>query len=224
MASLPPHKEKIEWLRRYLIAQARKAGVEVHTSATFNAEELRAGEADSVVVATGARPLVEQVRGAKPGQVATAWDVLDEEPPARGMAVVVLGGWQLGCETAEFLAARGNRVTIVSRSAEKDLAGDVVSRYRSPLLARLRRLGVSFKTQSDIREVRGNQATIVGESGREEAAPADLIVLARGAMPEPASLDTLRQKVAEVYAVGDCTEPRTIAEALYEGAWTASQI
>jgi len=43
-------------------------------------------------------------------------------------------------------------------------------------------------------------------------------------MPEPASLDTLRQKVAEVYAVGDCTEPRTIAEALYEGAWTASQI
>ena len=224
LASLPPHKEKIEWLRRYLIAQARKAGVEVHTSATFNAEELRAGEADSVVVATGARPLVEQVRGAKPGQVATAWDVLDEEPPARGMAVVVLGGWQLGCETAEFLAARGNRVTIVSRSAEKDLAGDVVSRYRSPLLARLRRLGVSFKTQSDIREVRGNQATIVGESGREEAAPADLIVLARGATPEPANLDTLRQKVAEVYSVGDCTEPRTIAEALYEGAWTASQI
>jgi NADPH-dependent 2,4-dienoyl-CoA reductase/sulfur reductase-like enzyme len=224
LASLPPHKEKIEWLRRYLIAQARKAGVEVHTSAAFNAEELRTGEADSVVVATGARPLVEQVRGATPAQVATAWDVLDGEPPAKGMAVVVLGGWQLGCETAEFLAVHGNRVTIVSRSPEKDLAGDVVGRYRIPLLARLRRLGVSFKTQSDIREVRGNQAIIVGESGREDAAPADLIVLARGATPEPASLDTLRQKGVEVYAVGDCAEPRTIAEALYEGAWTASQI
>ena len=224
LASLPPHKEKIEWLRRYLIEQARKAGVEVHTSATFNAEELRTGEADSVVVATGARPLVEQVRGAKPGQVATAWDVLNEEPPAKGMAVVVLGGWQLGCETAEFLAVRGNRVTIVSRSPEKDLAGDVVSRYRTPLLARLRRLGISFKTRSDIREVRGNQAIIVGESGSEEAVPADLIVLARGAIPEPVSLDSLRQKVAEVYVVGDCTEPRTIAEALYEGAWAASQI
>lgn len=224
LASLPPHKEKVEWLRRYLIEQARKAGVEVHTSATFNAEELRTGEADSVVVATGACPLVEEVRGAKRGQVATAWDVLDEEPPAKGMAVVVLGGWQLGCETAEYLAVRGNRVTIVSRSPEKDLAGDVVSRYRTPLLARLRRLGVSFKTRSDIREVRGNQAIIVGESGREEAAPADLIVLARGATPEPASLDTLRQKVAEVYSVGDCTEPRTIAEALYEGAWAAGQI
>jgi pyruvate/2-oxoglutarate dehydrogenase complex dihydrolipoamide dehydrogenase (E3) component len=54
--------------------------------------------------------------------------------------------------------------------------------------------------------------------------PADLIVLARGATPEPVNVDILRQKVAEVYAVGDCDEPRTIAEALYEGAWAASQI
>jgi len=224
LASLPPHKEKIEWLRRYLIAQTRKAGVEVRTSATFNAENLHAGEADSVVVAAGARQLMEEVRGSKRGQVITAWDVLEGKPAAQDMAVVVLGGWQLGCETAEFLAVRGNRVTIVSRSPEKDLAGDVVGRYRSPLLARLRKLRVSFKTQSDIREVRNNQAIIVDESGHEETVQADLIVLARCATPEPVNVDILRQKVAEVYAVGDCDEPRTIAEALYEGAWAASQI
>ncbi|MDP3065031.1 MAG: FAD-dependent oxidoreductase, partial [Chloroflexota bacterium] len=224
LASLPPHKEKIEWLRHYLIEQARKAGVEMHTSSEFKTERLGKGEADAVVVAAGARPLAEKVRGAKPEQVTTAWDVLADKPKAERMSVVVLGGWQLGCETAEFLAVRGNRVTIVSRSPEKDLAGDVVVSYRTPLLARLRRLGVSFKTRCDIREVRGSQAVIVDESGREDAVPADLIVLARGAAPEPANLDVLRQKASDVYAVGDCADPRTIAEALYEGAWAASQI
>src|SRR5574341_323344 len=223
LAALPPHKEKIEWLRQCLVTQARKAGVKFATSTVFKPDTLGAREADAVVVATGARPLEEPVPGARPGQVRSAWEVLEEQPPAKGLAVVVLGGRQIGCETAEFLAERGNRVTLVSRSRAEDLAGDVVATYRVPLLARLRRLGVTFRTRSDVREVRDGQAIVVEESGSVETVRADLIVLARGSVPEPTGLELLRRKVPEVHVVGDCVEPRMIAEALYEGAWAGSQ-
>ena len=224
LAALPPHKEKIEWLRRCLVTQARKAGVELSPSTIFRPEGLAEGEADAVVVATGARPVEEQVPGARAGQVFSAWEVLEGRPPARDLAVVVLGGRQMGCETAEFLAERGNRVTLVSRSRTEELAGDVVASYRGPLLARLRRLGVALRTRCDVREVRDGQAIVVEAGGREEAVDADLVILARGSMPEPTWLELLRTKVPEVYVVGDCVEPRMIADALYEGAWAGSQI
>jgi len=224
LAALPPHKEKIKWLRQCLVTQVEKAGVKLCTSTVFRPEELADGEADAVVVATGAHPQEEEVPGARAGQVVSAWDVLEGRPPARDMAVVVLGGRQMGCETAEFLAERGNRVTLVSRSRTEDLAGDVVVSYRVPLLARLRKLGVTLRTRCDIREVRGGRATLVAEGGRDETVGADLVVLARGSVPEPKWLALLRKKVREVHAVGDCVEPRMIAEALYEGAWAGSQI
>ncbi|HEY5291606.1 MAG TPA: FAD-dependent oxidoreductase [Burkholderiales bacterium] len=224
LAVLPPQKEKIEWLRQCLVTQARKAGVELRTSTLFRPEVLAQGEADVVVVATGARPLEEQLPGAAARQVVTAWDILQGCPPAKGLAVVVLGGRQMGCETAEFLAERGNRVTLVSRSPVEDLAGDVVASYRAPLLARLRRLGVTLRTRCDVREIRDGQAIVVEEGGAAQAVAADLVILARGSVPEPVGLELLRTMVPEVYAVGDCVEPRAIAEALYEGALAGGRI
>jgi 2,4-dienoyl-CoA reductase-like NADH-dependent reductase (Old Yellow Enzyme family) len=224
LAALPPHKEKIEWLRECLVTQARKAGVALSVSTTFRPEALAVGEVDAVVVATGARPRDEQLPGARAGQVVSAWDVLEGRPRAKGLAVVVLGGWQMGCETAEFLAERGNRVTLVSRSPAEDLAGDVVGSYRAPLLARLRRLGVTLRTRCDVSELRNGKAIVVDAGGSEEAVSADLVVFARGSLPQPTWLEQLRAKVSEVHVVGDCVEPRMIAEALYEGALAGSRI
>jgi len=225
LAILPPQKEKIEWLRQCLITQARKAGVELFTSTPFRPEALAQGEADAAVIATGARPREEKVAGASADQVVAAWDVLEGRPSARGLAVLVLGGRQMGCETAEFLAQRGNRVTLVSRSPAADLAGDVVASYRAPLLARLRKLGVVMYTRCDVRGLTDGKATIVDAHGREEAAVgADLVVLARGSLSQPTWADELRERVPELYVVGDCVEPRDIASALYEGAWAGSRI
>ena len=68
------------------------------------------------------------------------------------------------------------------------------------------------------------RAVPLEESGREETVGADLLILARGSMPEPTWLELLRRKVPEVHVVGDCVEPRIIADALYEGAWAGSRI
>ena len=224
LAVLPPQKEKIEWLRLGLITQAKKAGVELRTSTEFRAEALALGEADAVVVASGARPLREQLPGAAADRVISAWDALQGRLPLKGIAVLVLGGRQMGCETAEFLAERGNRVTLLSRSPASDLAGDVVLSYRGPLLARLRRLGVDLRTRCDVREIQNGEAIVVDVEGGETRVGAEWVVLARGSVPEAAGVDLLRARVSEVYVVGDCVEPRAIPEALYEGALAGSRI
>jgi 2,4-dienoyl-CoA reductase-like NADH-dependent reductase (Old Yellow Enzyme family)/thioredoxin reductase len=224
LASLPPHKRKIDWLTESLVTRARKAGVKLCPSTTFRPEALAPNSADAVIVATGARSLDETVAGARPDQVLSAWQVLDDRPAIKGMAVVVLGGRQMGCETAEFLTERGNRVTLVSRSGAGDLAGDVVESYRAPLLARLKRLGVAIRTRCDIRELRNGHAVLVEDGGREDTIDADVVVLARGSVSEPTWLAELRTKVPEVYAVGDCVEPRIIADALYEGALAGARV
>lgn len=150
---------------------------------------------------------------------------LDGRPCARNLQVLVLGGRQMGCETAEYLAERGNSVTLVSRSPAADLAGDVVASYRAPLRARLRKLSVMIHTRCDVRELADGKATLVDAHGGEEAVVgADLVVLARGSLSQPTWVDELRKKVPELYVVGDCVEPRDIASALYGGAWAGSQI
>lgn len=224
LAALPPHKQKIEWLTQSLVTRARKAGVKLCPSTPFRPEALAPDSADAVVVATGARSLAEEVAGARPEQVLSAWQVLEDRPAIKDADAIVLGGRQMGCETAEFLAARGNRVTLVSRSTTADLAADVVESYRAPLLARLRRLGVALRTRCDLRELRDGHAILVDDGGREDSVAADVVVLARGSVSEPTWVAELRAKVSEVYAVGDCVEPRIIADALYEGALAGARI
>lgn len=64
----------------------------------------------------------------------------------------------------------------------------------------------------------------VAEAGGEKTVGVDLVILARGTMPEPTALALLRTVVPEVYAVGDSVEPSAIAEALYEGALAGSRM
>jgi pyruvate/2-oxoglutarate dehydrogenase complex dihydrolipoamide dehydrogenase (E3) component len=83
---------------------------------------------------------------------------------------------------------------------------------------------VVLHTRCDVREILNGEAVIVDGGGGEAKAGADLVILARGSVPEPTGVETLRARVAEVYVVGDCVEPRAIPEALYEGALAGSRI
>ena len=53
---------------------------------------------------------------------------------------------------------------------------------------------------------------------KEEVLEADTVVLAVGSKPNKKLLEELEGKFFEVYAVGDCIEPRRCLEAIHE-AW-----
>jgi len=53
---------------------------------------------------------------------------------------------------------------------------------------------------------------------------ADTVVLAVGLKPEDKLLEQLRRISSEIYAIGDCVDPRTALEAINEGAEVARKI
>jgi pyruvate/2-oxoglutarate dehydrogenase complex dihydrolipoamide dehydrogenase (E3) component len=58
----------------------------------------------------------------------------------------------------------------------------------------------------------------------ESLLPAETVVLALGASPLNHLFNTLKDKIPEIYAVGDCVKPRTILEAVREAYDVAKNI
>ena len=224
LAAATPYKEKVHWLRENLEAGVRRAGVRIRTSEAFTPATLDGENAEVVIVATGAKAIGLEAPGADGENVVSSHHLLQGKVPVEGKRVVVLGGRQVGCETAEYLTARGCTVTVVARSPASELAADAVPTYRTAILGRLRDAGVTFINDHDVREVRSDGVVLVGRDGETRELSADLIVVARGSVAESALVEELRGKADEVYAIGDCVEPRTVAEALYEATLVASRI
>jgi len=112
----------------------------------------------------------------------------------------------------------------VTSLPESEIAEDVVTSYRTPLLGRLEAAGVDFVTRHEAREIQSGSLVLAAEDGSTRRVEADLIVMAEGSVQGPASLEGLQDRVAEVHFTGDCVEPGSIADALYKAAILASRI
>jgi 2-enoate reductase len=132
-----------------------------------------------------------------------------------GERVAVIGGELVGCETALYLVEQGKKVTIMRRGPE--LATKVHQFVREPLVGRLRYRGVSIFTGIEYEEITEAGVVIRTGTGERKVVEADTVVLAAGATPNTELLTDLQGKVAQVFSVGDCVEPRGIREAVEEG-------
>ncbi len=114
LASTPPHKEKIRWFTEYLKRQLEKLSVNIVLEKAPTADEIRELDPYAVFVAGGAKPLtVKSIPGITGDNVITAEKVLRDEPSViKGKKVVVVGAGMTGLETAEYLAANGNEVSV----------------------------------------------------------------------------------------------------------------
>jgi 2-enoate reductase len=117
--SVPRIKFDVANYRAYLDERLRRCSrayslaVQFRTEATVDL--LRAGRFDAVVLCTGARPKKLPVEGLDLPHVVQAVDLLSNPALAgEALRVVVIGGGDVGCETAHFLACElGKAVTVV---------------------------------------------------------------------------------------------------------------
>lgn len=224
MAAAAPGKEKVGWVKQDLENQLRKLPVELHLGTEASRELVRKRGPDVLIVATGARPLRPAIPGLDKAKAVTAHEVLAGSAELAGKKVVILGGWQTGCETAEYLASKGYAVTIVARSSQSQMAGDAIPANRAALFGRLGLLKVEIISEHDVHQVEAGGLRLVSRDGKERFLEADTIVLARGVVPHREWAQGMESQVAEVYYIGDCSHPATIAEATYQAATIARRI
>ncbi len=129
----------------------------------------------------------------------------------------------VGCETADFLATRGDnpivgRVSVTIVTSKKEVGLDMVPEIRTLLMQRLWEKGVTISNSSVIKEILDDGVLIEKDGKEETIRGADMIILARGVK----SVDKISQKikdiVTEVHVIGDAREPREALEAIAEGS------
>ena len=220
LAKIPPYKEEIENVTRYLRAQIEKLGVKIELGAEVNQEIVDEIKPDVVIIATGAIPIIPDIPGIERDNVFVAKDVLLGKEVAK--KVVVVGGGLVGVETAEFLAERGKEVTIIEMLAKiaEDL-GPIPKMFQKQRLARG---GVKILTKTKMEEIK-EDGVIAKKDGEGFFIPAESIVIAVGSRPDKELATLLEDKApSPIYLIGDCIEARNILNAIHDGSLIAREI
>jgi 2,4-dienoyl-CoA reductase-like NADH-dependent reductase (Old Yellow Enzyme family) len=213
----PGHLETWERYRRSTLARISSAGIELELGVTATAEH--AAGYEMVVLATGARPYVPPMAGAR--NVTDAWEAIREPAAIAGPVLVADwgGGWD-GLDATERLAGAGTEVTLACAAP---LVGETLHQYQRNLyLARLDGLGVPILHHTAL-AVRGGEMTLRHVfSGRSEPLPpVATVVLAQGRVPADELWPELEDHPGAVRA-GDVAGPRTLEEAVLEGTLAVS--
>jgi len=250
----PPGKDGFANLVRYYQNMLKKHQVNVVVHKEATEEDVLAGKFDAVVFGTGAIPKVIPMPDAEGKMmIVAAADVLSGKV-IPGKNVVIVGGGSVGCETAQYLAHKGSispeqlyflsahkaetpekiqsllntsdrKVTIVE--ILKSIGAGFEPGTGWPILKDLKRMGVAQHVLSRIVSVTSDKVILekTKEGGSEMIEiPCDTIVLAVGSRSNNALYEALKDKIPNVYIMGDAQKIGKIFDAVRDANTLATDI
>ena len=222
VACVPPRKEEMRRAAQDLIHAVCNAGVHLCMGQTRTAEQLKDAGFEAVINAVGAHSAAPRIPGIDSVNVADAWKVLAGEQQVYG-TVAVIGGGMVGCETAEYLAARGCKVSVIEMM-DKIAAGES-STILPTLLENYKTYGVEQYPSHKVKEFRMDAVVCENKDGAEVTIPCDYIVLAMGARSNEFDAAALEAASIPVYSIGDAAgKAADISNAIRTGYDTACQL
>ena len=222
IACVPPRKEEMRRAAQDLIHAVCNAGVHLCMGQTRTAEQLKDAGFEAVINAVGAHSAAPRIPGIDGVNVADAWKVLAGEQQVYG-TVAVIGGGMVGCETAEYLAARGCKVSVIEMM-DKIAAGESVT-ILPTLLENYKTYGVDQYPSHKVKEFRMDAVVCENKDGAEVTIPCDYIVLAMGARSNEFDAAALEAAGIPVYSIGDAAgKAADISNAIRTGYDTACQL
>ena len=222
IACVPPRKEEMRRAAQDLIHAVCNAGVHLCMGLTRTAEQLKDAGFEAVINAVGAHSAAPRIPGIDSVNVADAWKVLAGEQQVYG-TVAVIGGGMVGCETAEYLAARGCKVSVIEMM-DKIAAGES-STILPTLLENYKTYGVEQYPSHKVKEFRMDAVVCENKDGAEVTIPCDYIVLAMGARSNEFDAAALEAASIPVYSIGDAAgKAADISNAIRTGYDTACQL
>jgi len=111
MAKVIPGKEEFHEMLRYFRRQLALLDVEVHLDTRVDADMLKDGQFDEVIVATGVVPRDPRIEGQDRANVLSYIDVLRGNAPVGGR-VAIVGAGGIGFDVAEYLLGDGESPTL----------------------------------------------------------------------------------------------------------------
>lgn len=211
IACKPPGKIDIEKLTNYYKRQLKALDIDLRLNVTPTRQYISELRPDAIVIATGSKPSVPE--NFISSKTYTVFEVLSQEIEL-GSKVAIIGGGGNGAETAEYLAERGKKVTIIEQL--DGIAKDLPTPSRVPLLFNLEKHHVEILINTIVESVKDNEL-MLRKGDKRFSIKADSIVLAVGHRPNTEILNDLKTIGCEIYMCGDVNKPRDIHFAIKEG-------
>lgn len=220
-ATVPSFKEDMRDYKNWLVRQVKKLGVKIQLGKETTSRMVHDIRPDVVIIAIGSEPSRPDIPGIGKPIVTTVIDILlgKVKPGNRN---IVAGGGAIGCEVALYLAQMGEKVIVVEMLPE--IAADVPGMARGALLTALADNGVEVMTHSKITEVTDSGVIISKHNQHELGVTGDRLILAMGLTSRRGLYDEVKDKVSEIYLIGDSVEPLRVGEATRAGYRVGSSI
>jgi len=221
LAAIPPLKGEIMSIPRYYAAQFKKLGVKVELNKEATPALVKQMKPDVIIIASGSSTFFPPIPGIDKSIVSDARKVL-EGTVKTGDDVVVIGGGEVGIETAEFLGALGKKVTLVEilPAIGELMVKDVIDYVIDQLLQHK----VEILTGTKVEEITADGIVVSSKEQPKRTIKADNVIIATGAKPDKTAQSALQGLAREVYLAGDCLVPSNIRVAIHQGNMTARML
>jgi 2,4-dienoyl-CoA reductase (NADPH2) len=225
--------EDLPAIIRYLKGQITKLGVTIKLGEEATPAAIEKMRPEVVLLAAGGVPAVPEIPGIDRPNVVRNTDLhyrlkfflkfvgpktlrwLTKLWMPIGKRVVIIGGGIQGCELAEFLVKRGRKVTIVDSA---DALGEgMIQHLKLQLFWWFHEKGVTMMPGVKPVSITDKGLTVLVKEGYKKTIEADSIVPAIPMKPDTELFQSFQGKASEIYAIGDCGNPRLIVDAIADG-------
>jgi 2,4-dienoyl-CoA reductase-like NADH-dependent reductase (Old Yellow Enzyme family)/thioredoxin reductase len=225
LARRAPGRAELGAIVDHLVREIDRENVEIVCNVEATAESVLAREPDAVVIATGSEAHMPDLEGGE-GRYVSARDALDGAMIGDPVVVFDTKGDMVGLATADWLAGRRHRVTVVTT---RRYPGQQIELMSGRLLyQRLLDQNVAFVVESEVVRLTEDGVVIRHRyAGRETTLPGiATVVAACGGTANDDLYRTLRRlsPALDLRLIGDAAAPRQIERAIYEGHMAAREI
>jgi 2,4-dienoyl-CoA reductase-like NADH-dependent reductase (Old Yellow Enzyme family)/thioredoxin reductase len=221
LAAIPPLKGEIMSIPRYYTSQFKKLGVKVELNKHATPALVKQLKPDVIIIASGSSTFFPPIPGIDKSLVVDARKVLEGSAKV-GNNVVVIGGGEVGIETAEFLGTQGKKVTLVEilPTIGELMVRDVIDYVIDQLVQHK----VEILTGTKVEEITGDGIVVSNKDQQKRVIKTDNVIIATGAKPDKTVQNALQGLAREVYLAGDCLVPSNIRVAVHQGNMTARML
>lgn len=222
LAGKSPKKEEMEAAARSRAMQVAKMGIDIRFNTEATEAVLDEINPDAVICAIGASPIMLNLEGATSESLMAANDVLMGNVLPKGDTVVI-GGGLVGLETAEYIATKGNKITVVEMLDE---AGkDIGFGRKAVFLASIKAAGIEILTNAKCTKIE-KTGVIVEQDGELKEISAESVVIAVGSAPNNAETieKWCQKKGVSCVKIGDAVKARRALNAIHEAVAAAISI
>ncbi len=223
IGSVLKFKEEIRTIIEFQKRQVEKQDVVCKLNTLVTIDKIKEIKPDVLILATGSIPIKPEIPGINNQIVLTVSQIFNGNKPPSGKTVVI-GGGSAGCEVALYLSGKGYEVAIIEQLQK--IGSEIESVTRNVMLKLLREQNVKMLTSCKLVTVSENGVDVINSEGNTCFYEAGCVVVAVGNKPDNYLFDQVKLESMniETYRLGDCLEPRSAKEALFESARIARSI